>query len=249
MKHKAQILSAVMIVLLLAAVPLQITTSQSAAQTTTDQQTQRTVSVSGTGQVSAQPDVAKVTIGVETQATEAAAALSQNNTQMSAVVDALEKAGVAAADIQTQVVQLQPQYEQPPVSATVPMTTTVPKLVGYIATNLVQVTVKKLDTLGSLLDTAVQAGGNRIENISFEVSDPAAALQQARQAAWNDALQKAQQLAQLAGVQLGDVLSINESSVGPQPIFARAASTGSAVPIQPGTQTIEVDLQVTWLLQ
>jgi uncharacterized protein YggE len=175
--------------------------------------------------------------------------LSQNSTQMSAVVDALQKAGVAAADIQTQVVQLQPQYEQPPVSATPSLTTTVPQLVGYIATNLVQVTVRKLDALGRLLDTAVQAGGNQIEGISFEVSDPAPALDQARQAAWNDALHKAQQLSELAGTQLGDVLSISESSPGPQPIFAPAVRASSAVPIQPGTQTIEVDLQVIWLLQ
>jgi uncharacterized protein YggE len=248
MKQKFQILSAVMLVLLLGAMPLQFSTDQVAAQTpSTDQQTQSTISVSGTGQVSAQPDTAVVTIGVETQAAEAGATMSQNSQQMTAVVNALEKAGVAAKDIQTQVVQLQPVYEQPQPGQTVPITGT--KLVGYIATNLVQVRTQQLDTLGQLLDTAVQAGANRIESISFEVSDSSALMDQARQAAWQDAQHKASQLAELAGVQLGSVLSITESSQPPTPIFEQAASPAGAVPIQPGTQTVRVDLQVTWALK
>jgi uncharacterized protein YggE len=95
----------------------------------------------------------------------------------------------------------------------------------------------------------VQAGGNRIESIGFEVSDPALYVDQAREAAWNDALHKADQLADLAGAALGDVLTISESGRGPQPLVEQpvmAAEAAATVPIEPGSQTIKVDLQVTW---
>jgi uncharacterized protein YggE len=251
MKYRIRITVATLAILLLAAIPLQISTPQLAAQQAVQTETpQRTLNVSGTSKISAQPDVAVVTVGVETEASTASEALSQNSDKMSSVVNALTKAGVAAADVQTQVVQLQPIYQQPQPGTTTPMTTTLPTLIGYTATNLVQVRVRELDNLGSTLDAVVQAGGNRIEDISFELSDPSAVLDQARQAAWNDAQHKAQQLVGLADVQLGDVLSITESSPGPVPVIERAAiASAAAVPIQPGTLTVEVDLQVTWLLQ
>jgi uncharacterized protein YggE len=251
MKHRVRIVGATLAVLLLAALPLQLGTSQLAAQTPTpapDQQVQRTIAVSGTGQVSATPDTVVVTIGVETQAPEASQAMSDNSQEMSAVVSALEDAGVASKDIQTQVVQLQPQYKQSSPGATTPVT---PTLVGYVATNLVQVRTQELDTLGQLLDAAVQAGANRIQSISFEVSDSAALLDQAREAAWTDAEHKASQLAELAGAQLGEVITITESSQPPAPIVERAAvpSGAGGVPIEPGTQTVQVSVQVTWQLK
>jgi uncharacterized protein YggE len=205
---------------------------------------QRAVNVSGTGRVSAQPDVAVVTLGVQTEAEDAATALSQNSQQMQALVDALKEAGIAADDIQTQVVSLYPRYQQSPdVQGQ-------GELIGYTATNTVAVRIRELDKVGETLDTAVQAGGNRIESIGFEVSDPSQYMDQAREAAWNDALHKAEQLASLAGVGLSEVLTISESGSGPQPVVERpvAAAASAAVPIEPGSQTIEVDLQVTWLL-
>jgi uncharacterized protein YggE len=209
-----------------------------------DDSAQRTINVSGTGRVSTQPDVAVVRLGVETEAEEAAAALEQNNTQMQAVMAALEEAGVAAEDIQTHVVRLNPRYEEPAQGATV-------ELVGYRATNLVEVRTQDLDTLGELVDAAIQAGGNRVEGIQFEVSDPSDLLDQAREAAWNDALDKAEQLVDLSGAELGDVMTISESSRTPRPVVdaAMGAREAAQVPIAPGTQTIEVDVHVTWFLR
>jgi uncharacterized protein YggE len=248
MKRRIAILSAVMLVLLFAAVPLQFSLNQVAAQTpSTDQTTQQTISVSGTGTVSAQPDTAVITIGVENQASDAATAMSQNSEKMTAVVNALEQAGVASSDIQTQVVQLRPVYQQPQQGQTTPITGT--ELVGYIATNLVQVRTQKLDSLGQIVDAAVQAGANRIESISFEISSTSALMDQARQAAWQDAQHKASQLADLAGVQLGSVVSITETGQGPTPIIAQALSPSAAVPIQPGTQTVQVTVQATWAIK
>jgi uncharacterized protein YggE len=206
---------------------------------------QRTVSVRGSGQVSAQPDTAVVTLGVQTEAEEAATALTQNSQEMQALVDVLQDAGIAAEDIQTQAVRLYPRYEDAANSEGQR------ELAGYTATNVVQVQMRDLEAVGETLDAAIQAGGNRIQGIRFEVSDPAMYLDEAREAAWNDAQHKAEQLADLAELELGQVLTINESGTGPQPIVERAvvADTAAAVPIEPGSQTIEVDLQITWSMR
>jgi uncharacterized protein YggE len=249
MKRNWQMIPTVLAAVLVSVLLLQPGYDTVSAQAETGSiQSRRTLNVSGSGQVSARPDTAIVTLGVQTEAEQANVALSENSQQMQAVIDALKKAGVAAEDIQTQVINLQPRYEQPPAPgpSTLPGT---PKLVGYVATNTVEVTVRQLGTLGELLDAAVQAGGNQIEGISFEVSNPATLLDQARAAAWQDAQHKAEQLAGLAGAKLGEVLSITESSQTPRPVLqAVQAAPAAAVPVEPGTQTIEVDVQVTWSL-
>jgi uncharacterized protein YggE len=123
-------------------------------------------------------------------------------------------------------------------------------VVGYTAVNIVEVKVKNLDRLGELLDAAVKAGGNTVEGINFEVSDAATLLDQAREAAMQDAKHKAEQLASLADASLGNVLTINEVSNTPRPVTrAGVVAAQAAVPVAPGTESIQVDVQVTWLLQ
>ena len=120
-----------------------------------------------------------------------------------------------------------------------------------MATNVVEVRVRDLDGLGELLDAAVQAGGNQIQGIRFEIEDMSALAALAREAAWEDALAKAEQLTALSGSELGPALTIQESSRIPRPYVERAmdVSVAAAVPVELGTQTVEVDLQVTWLLE
>lgn len=219
--------------------------------------TSRTVSVSGSGQVAVQPDIAIVQVGVQTSDSEASAALAANTEQMQALIAALEEAGIAQEDIQTQTIQVQPQYAgatgempTPPQPAEV-QANQPPTITGYIATNMVEVKVNEIANLGTLLDSIVTAGGNQINGIRFEISEGAAALQQARETAWNDAQQKAEQLALLAGAELGNVLTISEFSQGPVPQAESSLATrgAGAVPIQPGTQNVNVQVQVTWQLQ
>jgi uncharacterized protein YggE len=250
MKHNWHTLIGVTTAVILSILVLQPGRDTVSAQGQTGlDQTQRTLNVSGAGQVSARPDTAIVTLGVQTEAEQANAALSQNNQQMQAVINALKQGGVAAEDIRTQVINLQPRYEQPPAPSPSALPGT-PNLIGYVATNTVEVTVRELDTLGELLDAAAQAGSNQIQGIRFEVSDPATFLDQARAAAWQDAQHKAEQLADLAGAKLGMVLTINETSQTPRPVVMESvrAAAPAAVPVEPGTQTIEIDVQVTWSL-
>jgi hypothetical protein len=240
-------LVAVLIVAILLLQPLQ---ARVAAQEGTGvDTTPRSISVSGVGQASAQPDIAIIQIGVQTQDEQANVALNENSQRMQAIVSALQNAGVATEDIQTEIIQLQPRFDEPRLLQPGASQTQSPELIGYIATNILEVRVTNLDQLGQLLDTAVQAGGNRIEGIRFELENPAEVVNQARQAAWEEARQKAEALANLAGEELNRVLSINESSNVPRPfVQERLAADATAVPIQPGTQTVEVAIQVTWSL-
>lgn len=247
---KWSILTLSLVILLGVAMLSQAVAPQIAAQEddVDDDSVQRTINVSGTGQVTAEPDVGLITIGVETQAEDASAALSQNSEQMQAIIDALLEADIPQENIQTRVVQLSPRYDTGPSQAGQPSGP--PEIVGYSATNLAEVRVTDLDSLGQVLDSAAQAGANRISNIQFEISDPADLMDQAREAAWADALHKAEQLTGLAGEELGAVLRMRESSQTPGPVLGRGpvVEEAASVPVEAGSLTITVNLDVTWLL-
>ena len=208
----------------------------------------RTISVSGTGQASAQPDVAVISIGVTTEAKEAGEALTENSVQMTGVISALKSGGVLAKDIRTQTIRLSPRYEQPPRTAGGAQKPA--ELVGFTASNVVEARVRDLDGLGDLLDAAVKAGGNQIQGIRFEIEDQSALLVQARDAAWQDAQAKAEQLAKLAGAELGAALTIQEFSHTPRLYEAARAvafdMAAAPVPIEAGEQSIQIEVQVTW---
>lgn len=243
---KIVIVPILLAVALVASVLFQAGSAQAPEAQVQDTQRLRTVSVFGVGQAGGQPDQALVRLGVRTDAQTATEALTQNSNQMQALIDALQNAGIAQADIQTQTINLFPRYDQQPAQQT-----DTPDLAGYSAINIVQVRIRNLDDLGQILDLAVQAGGNTIDHIQFEVSDAAELLRQAREAAIDDAQDKAQQLAALVNAELGMVLSIQEITRTPIP-FGRggleAAVDQIAVPIEPGLEMIQVEVQVTWIL-
>lgn len=204
----------------------------------------RYVSVVGVGQAFGVPDQAVAIVGVQTEADTASQALNQNSQQMQSLLNTLRQQGIPTEDIQTQTIQLHPRYDQRPLQPGES-----PQVTGYVAINTVRVVVREVADLGDILDAAVQADGNLIQGISLEVSDRADLLNQARQAAVENARQKAEHLAELAGAQLGEVLSITETTRTPL-AFDRfdlpVAEVG--VPVEPGAQAIEVDVQVSWRL-
>jgi len=215
------------------------------AQTDVDTSEERVIQVTGYGTVSARPDTAVVRLGVETEADTAEEALDENNVRMSALISVTLEAGVAEDDIQTEGLRLQAIYNNQN-NDDAPI-----QVVGYHASNIVAVTVRDLDGLGTLLDAAIVAGGNTIQNISFEVSDRDELMAAAREAAMNNATEKAQQLTALADADLGEVLTIIEfGGVPPAPVALEAAqTTASAVPVAPGTQEIQATVQVSWRIQ
>lgn len=211
---------------------------------------QRSVTVTGTGTVTAQPDTGIVILGVQTEAETASEALEQNSEQIQETIDSLVQAGIAQADIRTQTIQLYPRYDFPQ-QAQPDATPTPPRLLGFTAVNTVEVTIRDLDNVGEILDAAVTAGTNQIQGIRFDIEDRTELLDQARQAAYSDAQVKANQLADLAGAELGSVISISETSQFPQPFgdLSAADARGAAeVPVLPGAQEVILNIQVTFAL-
>jgi uncharacterized protein len=189
----------------------------------------------GSGTVSVTPDRAGFTFGTFSQAGTAGGALRSSSESVARIVDALRKAGVAQADIQTSEVSLSPRTDANGTA-----------VVGYTATNSVTVTVKQIGAAGDVVDAAVGAGANEVYGPNLLASDQGAAYRKALAAAVAQARAKAESLAHTAGVSLGRVTTISESGQMPQPVFAAAQSTDSATKIEPGTQTIDATVSVTF---
>lgn len=208
----------------------------------------RIISVSGLGEVKTRPDMATISTGVVTEGTTAKEALAKNNSAMAAVIAALKSAGVAEDDIQTSDFSVSPKY--PPYQ---PNQTTTPRIVGYTVSNQVTAKVKDLAKLGGILDTLVQSGSNQINGIAFGVDEPKPQLDEARKKAVADARAKAELYAEAAGVSLGKVIQISESSaiVPPVPMFRREAmvAADASVPIAAGTQTVAANVSITFEIQ
>lgn len=200
------------------------------------------VTVVGVGTARATPDTARVEIGVETEADTTADALAENNTQVQRVIDRIQQLGVEEADIQTSSFNISPSYNRDG-----------DEITGYTVRNTVNVTIRDLAQAGDVLDEVVAVGANRVFGISFSVDDPAALQETARAAAVANARARAEQLADAAGVTLGDVLVITENiGAGPPVPVLSAPSADTAaesVPVQSGQQEISASVQITYALQ
>jgi uncharacterized protein YggE len=209
----------------------------------------RTLTVSGTGVAYLTPDIAYISIGAHTENSDAATAVSSNNTNSQKVIDALKKFGIADKDIQTTNFSIYPQQQfdnQGKATGEI----------NYVVDNTVFVTVRDLSKIGNLLDNVVQAGANSINSIQFDVTDRTKALADARQAAINDAKAQAQEVASAAGVTLGAVQSIDLTggSTPPLPFYqAKAAGpvaeAAASVPVNPGQLTVTINVNVVYQIQ
>lgn len=219
-----------------AASPSMAQTVQTGVQTV---QAAPALNLSAYGEVKTTPDVATISFGVQTEAATAAAALRENAAQMTQVMAALRRAGIAERDIQTSGLNVQAQYDY--------VQNEPPKLRGYQAVNRVTVTINDLTKVGTTADAVVAAGVNQVDGISFGLKDPSAAENQARQLAVRALQSKAQLYAQALGVQLGGIRSLNEGGgyspqpPMPAPMFARAAMADST-PVSAGELTVRIDI-------
>jgi len=214
-----------------------------------DKPIRRTISMSGTGEINAKPDIAYISSGVISQAKTAGEAMDQNSKAMEQVIATLKNAAIADKDIQTSSFSVQPQYFYDKKNRRRP-----PEIIGYQVSNQVTVTVRDLTKLGGVLDKMVTVGANRLGNIRFSIANPKPLLNEARKLATAEAINKAKLYAEAAGVKLGIITSIRESSVRqPQPrTYARAMAAAPArrpVPVQAGEQKTSVRVTLTWTLE
>ena len=208
-----------------------------------------TLSVSGNGQAFLAPDIAYIYVGVHTEAPSAAEAVDENTTQTQALISAIQDFGIDPKDIRTSNFSIWPMDRYDPSTGAPTGEKT------YVADNTVYVTVRDLESLGDLLDTAVQAGANTVNSVQFDVENKDEALKEARVDAMNNAKQQAQELADAAGLSLGEIKSI--SFVDNQyPVFdgkggggGGVAAEAAAVPIQPGQLSFTVTVNVIYELK
>jgi uncharacterized protein YggE len=213
-----------------------------------DSRPARTITVVGEGKVRIQPDVARTNFGVEVARPSVREALDENKAVMDAVLAALQEQGIAKNDIQTTGFSIYAERFGP----TGPLPD---DQVNYRVSNNVAVVIRDLDTVGEVVDAAVEAGANNIYGIEFRVDDPSTLESEARQGAVDDAAAKAAELAELTGVSVGELVSISEvisSGSYYTSNFSQAVGMGGgggATPIQPGELDLLMQLQVTYAIE
>ena len=208
------------------------------------------IQVWGRGTVAIEPDIALLSLGVEARGDSVEAARSQASTSMTAILEALRARGIADQDIQTSNFNISPEYSyQETFIDNIRQSERV--LVGYLVTNTVNVRIGDLDIVGVTVDDVAQAGGDatRIQSLRFSLDDPSDAREQAREQAVKDAIDKADQLASVAGVSRGSLLSINESSGGvpvARNFAASALADFESTPIASGELEVVIDVQAVF---
>lgn len=219
------------------------------AQEQTTPETQRQVTVQGRAAVEAVPNTAVVRLGVVTQAATATLALDRNSQQVSVVLARIKELAIAEQDIQTNAFWVSPLYnrdEQEPVTPQ-----TAPEITGYRVTNTLEVVVSDLSNLGAVLGAAVEAGANQVYGVELRVDNAATLREQAQADAFRDAQSQAQQIAQAVGATLGPAVTIDTTTNMAPPVSMTAIGdrASGAVPVQAGSEAIEVSIRVTFALE
>ena len=205
------------------------------------------ISVTGTGEVSVTPDIARITVGVQTQGVDSATAGGENARKTDAVLKAIRALGVAEKDMQTEGYNIYPQFDyqkNPPV------------LTEYQVNNSVRITVRKMSDAGKILDAALKAGANVAGGITFDVSDPQKAQDEALTKAVQDATRKASLMARAtkssATLRLIELTEGGANNYSPPMPMARMAMAGAmaeaTTPVQAGQAKITAMVTARFLL-
>ena len=226
-------------------------TTAEAAPAAASQELARYITVVGSGKVSLVPDVAQVNVGAEAAADTVSEAKAEVDGRMEAIVTALKELGIADEDIQTSHYSI--HYEREAFyPAPMPEGGASREAQGvYRVSNMLRVTVRDLEQVGDLLDAAVEAGANQMYGVTFTVSDDREWESEAREKAMADAKARAEELAGLAGVELGEVLSVSEVVGGvpvPMPVAEVALGRGGGG-IAPGELEFSARIQVTFAIE
>ncbi|MBT8248771.1 MAG: SIMPL domain-containing protein [Acidimicrobiia bacterium] len=206
----------------------------------------RKIVVSGRGEVRGRPDVMTVQVGVSLVRETVGVAATEAASLAAELVHVLQFSGVESDDIQTANYSIHPEYEH---------TAHRQRLVGYRVTNALVVKIRDLEQSGAVLDAVASVAGDDVTmgGVGFEIEDDAELVTAAREQAWNDAVAKARQLADLAGLELGNAISIEETVAGGGHPVARAFAMDEAVafqstPIETGSRAVIIDLRVAFQL-
>ncbi len=206
---------------------------------------QSTISVSGSASTFATPDTASISLGVVTQAATAKEASDNNAASMNAVIGALKSLGLQDKDIRTSFLSLQPVYNYSREGT--------PIIVGYSASNSVDITTTMLDKLGDIVDKSIASGANQVSGISFVISDERQSQirNELLSDAANDSETKASKLAESLNVKIIGVKTASISEVFPQPFVSTLSEKAAApvTPVMPGESKVTLNIDVTYIIE
>jgi uncharacterized protein YggE len=242
MSKAGTIIGAVGLALLAVVLVLQLLVVLPGVSTPGTGQESRGITVMAQGEVSADPDLAMITVGVETRDETAGLAAAQNAERMSDVMDALRQMDIAEEDIQTVDYSIQAEID---------WESDEQRVIGYVVSNSVRVKIRDVEKVGDVLDAVTEAGANNVYGIQFSFDDPSALQEQARAEAMAEARQRAEALADLAGVRLGAARTISESFTE-TPYYMDAVYSvaeggrGGGTSVSSGQLEVTVQVQVTY---
>jgi uncharacterized protein YggE len=204
----------------------------------------RSVSITASGWVTAPPDIARIGLGIVTETDDARTALDGNSAIMARIIDGLKRAGIPAKDLRTMSLSIMPRYRDTDDGSRETMN-------GYWASSQVRAAVRDIGRVGEILDLAVSLGANRIDHVSFDVTEAELLKDEARVQAMATARQRGELLAKAAGARLGPVLSIAEHAYNGGGYAAAFYDVGSGTrrmvpPVEAGAQQIGVQVNVVY---
>jgi len=207
-------------------------------------ESKNTIKITETGEIYTKPDIAMVNFSVVTERKKPSEALLANAEKMNEVINFIKSKGIEEKDLKTTTFSVYPRYEYRQTGERI--------LTGYEARQNLQVKIRDLDKISSIIDGAVSAGANQVGNLQFIVDNEEEIKKQARELAIKKAKNKAKELASQLGVKLGDVVDFSESGTVPEePVLYRFESMPPAVSsaspqIETGENKISVTVTITY---
>jgi uncharacterized protein len=238
-------LTVVVIVMMLVGATVGDFGRQANAAPNNDETTPHTITVSGMGEVSAAPDIAYLSVGVDAIDPDVNVAVEDANTRMEALMAALSEAGIAPEDMRTDGYNIYQEYYGPVMPVEGAEATSTDR--NYHVSIFLTVTVRDITKVGELITTSLDAGANAINGVSFAIADRAALEAEARKLALANARDKADQIAGELTVSIVAPVKVEELSGGAIPFYGEAArGMGGDAPISTGTLTVTIALNVTY---
>jgi uncharacterized protein len=180
----------------------------------------RLVSVTGSGEVKAQPDMARLTLGVDARRPALNDARAQVNATVEKILALTRELKIDPKYVDSTRLNVQPDYRWDEKNSQ-------QVLLGYVVNRQVEIELRDLDKLGALLERAVSAGANQVSSPQLDSSKRKALERQALAGAVEDARLNADALARAAGARLGPVQTLSAGG-GPQPMYMQRGMVAAA---------------------
>lgn len=215
-------------------------------------ETKNTITVSGTGEAYAKPDLALITFSVRNESKTVSSAMAENTANMNAIISVIKSKGIKDKDLKTTSFNVYPRYEwQKEQAETWPHSEGKRVLVGYEISQSLQVKIRDLNKMGEIIQGATDAGANQVGSLQFTIDDQDSLKKEARKEAIEEAKEKAEELADQLGIKLVRITSFSEGGVVPRyydyALKESAISSESPMPqIETGENKIEVSVSITF---